>query len=123
MNKNKREFSKTLLIQESVLIWITTIVCLALGGYCIYRGFTGALPWISSIIISSWSAYGVSQMMYYRKSMAENTEGGVKFESVLEDMRQVKDFQRENTPNIDYSADGVDYSASTVTYSSDDYQI
>lgn len=114
--KNKKEFSKTLLIQESALIWITTIVCLVLGGYCIYKGFTGALPWISSIIVSAWSAYGISQVMYYRKAMAENTKNGIKFESVLEDIRQVKGYYRDNTSEIDYS-DGVDYSADTIDYS------
>ena len=30
-----------------------------------------------------WTAYGVSQAMYYRKSEKENTKNGIKFESVM----------------------------------------
>ena len=30
-----------------------------------------------------WSAYGVSQTFYYKKSMAENTRGGIKYETVV----------------------------------------
>ena len=30
-----------------------------------------------------WSAYGVSQMYYYKKSMAENTKDGIKYDTVM----------------------------------------
>lgn len=129
MKKTKREFSKTLLIQESALVWVTTLICLGLGGYCIYRGFTGALPWISSIIVSAYAAYGVSQMMYYKKSMAENTSGGIKYETVLEEVKKVKDYYNGNStayPNFDYDSATTTYTT-TTTYTStenvDDYQI
>ena len=81
--KKKQEFSKSLLIQESVLIWITTLICLTLTFYCVFKGFSGSLPWISSIVVAAWGAYGVSQTFYYKKSMAENTKDGIKFEAAL----------------------------------------
>ena len=110
MKKKKKEFSKVLLIQESALIWITTLVCLALGFYCIQQGFIGSLPWLSSIIISTWTAYGVSQAMYYRKSMKENTAGGIKYDSVMEEIRQTVKTYNNVADSVDYSMyeDGTD---------------
>ena len=84
--KNKREFSKTLLIQESALIWLTTILLILLAFYCVYLGFVGDLPWIAAMIGFPWAAYGVSQVWYYKKSTIENSEGGIKYESVLKEL-------------------------------------
>ena len=86
MAKTKREYSKTLLIQESVLIWITTILLILLAFYCVYLGFVGDLPWIAAMIGFPWAAYGVSQVWYYKKSAIENAEGGIKYESVLKEL-------------------------------------
>ena len=58
--KNKKEFSKTLLIQESVLIWIMTLGFMFLAFICILRDFTGTLPWLTAMITLPWTAYGVS---------------------------------------------------------------
>ena len=85
--KNNKEFSKVLLKQESALIWIMSLSFIVLAFYCIYKGFTGSLPWLAAMVGFPWTAYGVSQAMYYRKSMAENTEGGVKYESVLAEVK------------------------------------
>ena len=83
MDKKNTEYSKVLLKQESALIWVLTISFIVLAFYCISQGFLGSLPWLTAMIGFPWTAYGVSQAFYYRKSMAENTEGGVKFESVI----------------------------------------
>ena len=99
--KQKTEFSKTLLIQESVLIWITTLTCLALGFLCILSGYLGSLPWISSIIISTWTAYGVSQAFYYKKSTVENSEGGIKYETVITELKEnIKELNSELEDNL-----------------------
>lgn len=58
--KKKREFSKTLLLQESLLVWIVTISCLAFCFICILRNSFVELPWLSALIASVWGAYGVS---------------------------------------------------------------
>jgi EamA domain-containing membrane protein RarD len=92
-NQNKKEktsFSKALLIQESILIWIITITFLVLAFICIFMGFFGELPWLSVIVAFPWSAYGVSQMYYYKKSMKENTKDGIVFEQALKE-EQVDD--------------------------------
>ena len=78
--KKKREFSKVLLIQESILIWITTLALLGLAFICIMNGYLGSLPWLASMIGFPWSAYGISQAFYYNKSKAENVQGGIVYQ-------------------------------------------
>lgn len=81
--KQKRAFSKTLLIQESVLLWIMTLVFLFLAYMSIDMGYTGSLPWLSAMVSFPWAAYAVSAGFYYSKSKAENTEGGITYESAF----------------------------------------
>ena len=85
--KKKREFSKSLLIQESVLIWIITISFIAMAFICIANGYFGELPWLAVLCSCAWAAYGVSQACYYNKSKAENTQGGIKYESMLNQLK------------------------------------
>lgn len=88
MMKKKIEFSKILLIQESVLIWIMTIALIALAYLCILNDFEGSLPWITAMVSLPWAAYAVSQSMYYNKAKKENTAGGIKYESAMQELQQ-----------------------------------
>ena len=82
-NKNKKEFSKILLIQESVLIWIVTLIVLLFAFLCLKFQYFGELPWLTVLVGLPWSAYGVSQACYYRKAEKENTKGGIKYDSIF----------------------------------------
>ena len=82
----KREFSKSLLVQESALMWVVTLGFLILAFYCIKNGYTGSLPWLSAMAGLPWAAYGVSQVYYYKKSLAENTRNGIKYDTVLAEL-------------------------------------
>lgn len=86
--KNHLEFSKTLLIQESILIWINTLVMLVLAFMCIYQGYFGELPWLSVMAGLPWAAYAISQREYYIKACKENTKDGIKFETVMADYKE-----------------------------------
>ena len=79
----KQEFSKTLLIQESALLWVVTLGAFYLAFYCIKNQYFGELPWIVALVGFPWTAYGVSQACYYGKSMKENTVGGIKYETAI----------------------------------------
>lgn len=83
MKSTKKEFSKTLLVQESVLIWIETIAFLVLAFICILKGYTGSLPWLTSFSALPWTAYAISQGCYYNKAKSENTKDGIKYETAL----------------------------------------
>lgn len=84
--KSKKAFSKVLLIQESILIWIVTLAFLALAAFCVWKDYTGSLPWLTAMISLPWGAYGVSQCFYYNKSTKENTKNGIKFETVMAEL-------------------------------------
>ena len=85
-NKKKVEFSKKLLIQESFLIWITTIAFLVLAFICIHFQYFGELPWLTAMVAFPWTAYGASQAFYYKKAEKENTKGGIKYETALKEL-------------------------------------
>ena len=117
--KQKREFSKTLLIQESALIWISTLAYIVLAFYCIYNGYMGSLPWLTASASLPWAAYGVSQVYYYKKSMAENTKDGVKYASVMKELDEAYNNYKEelnNTPTVDNTE-----TISMSYYTEDDY--
>ena len=82
-NSTNKEFSKILLIQESILIWIITLSFIGLAYICILKDYTGSLPWLAAMVSFPWAAYAVSQMYYYKKSLAENTKDGIKFETTM----------------------------------------
>ena len=87
-NKKKTEFSKSLLIQESILIWIITLAFLALAYICVVNQYFGELQWLTTIVAFPWTAYGISQGFYYKKSAAENTKNGIKYETVLKELEE-----------------------------------
>lgn len=79
----KNEFSKALLIQESVLIWIHTIAMIVLAYICVFRGYFGELPWLTAMVALPWTAYGISQHAYYKKAEKENSKNGIKYETIM----------------------------------------
>ena len=110
MKKQKREFSKTLLIQESILIWIMSICFLILAFYCVGMGFMGSLPWLAAMVGCPWTAYAVSQAFYYKKAMSENCLGGLKYEATLVELNQANNCSTpEELDNTYCSTDEQDY--------------
>lgn len=100
-NKKKLEFSKSLLVQESILIWIITIAFIVLAFVCIAKQFFGELPWLAAMCAFPWTAYGVSQGFYYRKSEKENTQGGIKYDSVMREYDCPQDEEEDWTQEED----------------------
>lgn len=68
----KFEYSKVIIIFETVLIAIVTLGVLGLTGYAISLQFAGALPYLTAMITAAWGAYGVSVAYYYNKAKTEN---------------------------------------------------
>ena len=81
--KPKQAFSKALLIQESILIWIVTLTFIALAFVCVFTGYLGSLPWVAVMVTAAWGGYAVSQAAYYGKSKAENITGGLVYEATM----------------------------------------
>lgn len=83
--KKKNSFSKVLLIQESILIWVMTIAFIGLAYICIINQYFGELPWLAAMVGFPWTAYGVSQACYYKKSEKENTQGGIVYDTAMKE--------------------------------------
>ena len=90
-SKKKQEFSKTLLVWETVLIWLITAAFIGIVIYCVANSYTGDLAWLSVVYGFPWAAYGVSQACYYKKAEKENTKGGIKYDSVVRAAEKVLD--------------------------------
>ena len=81
--KKKYPFSKILLIQESILIWLITLSCLVMAFICIFTGSFVELPWITAMVGCPWAAYAITQNAYYKKSMIENSQGGIIYDGLF----------------------------------------
>lgn len=122
--KKKLEFSKTLLVQESALIWISTLAYIALAFYCIYSGYIGSLPWLTASASLPWAAYGVSQVYYYKKSTVENAKDGVKYESVMRELDLAYENYRNNSGYYtEDEATDIEYEVNTEAEEEDEQTI
>ena len=84
-NNKKTSFSKGLLVQETILIWIVTLASVGISAYCVFKNYTVQLDWLATVVALPWAAYGVSQACYYKKSEKENTKGGIVYETAMKE--------------------------------------
>lgn len=79
--KKQLEFSKCLIKDIRVLLWVVTIGALVLAAICIYKGFTASLPWLSAMVGLPWSAHGTVCAFYLNMAKSDHSEGGITFET------------------------------------------
>ena len=82
MKRKLTSFSNLLLLLESGIVLYTTLKNNGIAMLASDLGFLGTLPWIATMVTSAWGAYGTSAACYYAKAKAENTAGGVTYETV-----------------------------------------
>lgn len=66
------EYSKLIIIFETILISILTIGVLLLVWYSVSLQFDGAFPYLTTMVSVAWGAYGTSAAFYYNKAKTEN---------------------------------------------------
>ncbi len=81
--KRKFEFSKLLILIETVIVGYLTYKGIHLAELCVKTGFSASLPWVATMVSCAWAAYGASAGFYYNKSKAENTAGGIKYDTAI----------------------------------------
>ena len=64
------------------MVPVTSKQGFALAKLAVAADFAGTLPWIAAMVTAAWGAYGTSAACYYSKAKAENTAGGVIYETV-----------------------------------------
>ncbi len=80
-DKRLDSFSKRLIKDIRTLLWLVTIGGLLLAGFCIYKGYTGSLPWLSAMVGLPWTAHGSVCAFYLNMAKSDHSEGGITFET------------------------------------------
>lgn len=74
---------------QTIALWVlkvdaaATFIVLGLCGLSIVRSFEGALPYLTTLIGALQAVTGVVLGAYFNKSKAENTKGGIVYDSAL----------------------------------------
>lgn len=76
----QREWSKQLIADIRILLWVVTIGGLVLAGWCIHKGFIGSLPWLSAMVGLPWTAHGVICSCYLNMAKSDHRVGGITYE-------------------------------------------
>lgn len=92
--KKKIDYSKQLVKDIRSLLWVVTVGGLLLAFYCIAKGYTGSLPWVSAMVGLPWSAHGIVCSVYLGMAKSDHKRGGITFEAAKADNFGVE-------PNID----------------------
>lgn len=82
MRQKKRDasYSKRLISDIRPLLWIVTLAALGLAYICVFRGYTGALPWLGAMVGLPWAAHGSVCAFYLNMAAGDHREGGITFE-------------------------------------------
>ena len=75
--------SKVIAIGVLLMDAVATLAVLALCGLAIVRRFEGALPYLTTLIGALQAVTGVVLGAYFNKSKAENTKGGIVYDTAL----------------------------------------
>ena len=75
--------SKVIAIGVLIMDAVATLAVLALCGLAIVRRFDGALPYLTTLIGALQVVTGVVLGAYFSKSKAENTKGGIVYDTAL----------------------------------------
>ena len=79
--RTRLAFSKQLIADIRVLLWLVTLGGLLLAAYCIRNNFTGGLPWLSAMVGLPWPAHGVVCSFYLNMAKSDPKEGGITYET------------------------------------------
>ena len=82
-NPRRMATSKVIAIGVLLMDAVATLAVLALCGLAIVRQFEGALPYLTTLIGALQAVTGVVLGAYFNKRKAENTKGGIVYDTAL----------------------------------------
>ena len=83
MRRKRWTTSKVISIGVLIMDAVSTLAVLALCGLAILSRFEGALPYLTTLIGALQAVTGVVLGAYFNKSKAENTKGGIVYDTAL----------------------------------------
>ena len=75
--------SKVIALGVLLMDAMATLAVLSLCGLAIVRRFEGALPYLTTLIGALQAVTGVVLGAYFNKSKAENTKGGIVYDTAM----------------------------------------
>lgn len=84
------DHSKQLVNDIRSLLWVVTVGGMLLAFFCVAKGYTGSLPWVSAMVGLPWSAHGVVCSVYLGMAKSDHKRGGITFEAAKADNFGVK---------------------------------
>ena len=100
--KKKFEFSKLIIVFETILVAFVSYKVLDYAEMCIELNYLGTLAFLTTMITAVWAAYGTSVSFYYNKAKAENIP---KIQNSIElekhEKTQVKVVEMTSTSDVD----------------------
>lgn len=83
MRRKRWTTSKVIAVGILLVDGVATMAVLALCGLAILRNFTGALPYLTTLIGALQVATGYVLGHYFKKSAQENTKGGIVYDTAF----------------------------------------
>lgn len=102
MNSNqakKPDFSKKIILNIQVMLWVVTIGGFALAFYAILKGYTGTLPWIGAMVGLPWATHGAVGSFYM--NMAKSDHAGADGEGITYATAKAQGFQGKHGQESD----------------------
>lgn len=81
--QKKATTSQKIAIGALVVDAVATFAVLVLCAFAIYKGFSGALPYLTTLIGALQAVTGVVLSAYYKKSTMENCKGGIVYDAAF----------------------------------------
>lgn len=85
MSKQKKTTSQSIAKAVLAVDAIATFAVLGLCCLAIVRDYSGALPYLTTLIGAMQAVTGVVLTAYYKKSTIENSKGGIVYDAALSD--------------------------------------
>lgn len=98
--KRVLEFSKKLVDDIRSLLWLVTAGGIILAAYCIHKGYTGSLPWLSAMVGLPWTAHGTVCSFYLNMCKSDHKEGGITFEAAKANQFTIVNVGNTDSPQI-----------------------
>lgn len=99
--KKQSDYSKQVVSDIRILLWVVTLGGLLLAAECIRKGYTGSLPWLSAMVGLPWAAHGVVCSCYLSMAKSDHKEGGITFEAAKAvNFQPPEDTESQNSPAI-----------------------
>lgn len=82
----KLDYSKRIIADIRILLWIITIAAIVLAFWCVKLGYLGSLGWISVLVGLPWSAHGTVCAFYLNLAKSDHSIGGITYETAMRKM-------------------------------------